>query len=42
MELGQADDEEVDEYNDVGFVEISNIFATYDAFVYGIVSFDRL
>ena len=42
MEFGSLDDRNDWEYNSVGFVEISGIFAMQDEIVYGAISFDRV
>ncbi len=41
MPFISLDGEENGKHNDVGFVEISKIFATLDAFILGRVALDR-
>ena len=42
MELRSPDGGETGEHNDIGFVEISKIFAMQDVFLFWIISFDRV
>ena len=42
MKLSSLDSGQVDEYNGIGLVEISRIFATHDTFFVDIEPFDRV